>query len=321
MKQLSVGIDIGGTNSVFGLVDREGNMYGEGVVPTQKYPDFDQYLEELYLGIQDLLKKIDFEYVLMGIGIGAPNANYYKGTIENAANLVWKGTVEFVTKFKKYYPNIPIAITNDANAAAIGEGVYGAAKGMKDYIVITLGTGLGSGFVANGEMIYGDDSFAGEFGHICVDKEGHRECGCGRRGCLETFVSATGIKRTIFELLATENCPSVFRSMSFNEVTAEMVSKAANEGDPIAIKAYQMTGDILGRALADAVAITSPKAIILFGGLAKAGKLIFEPTYKSMEDHMLRNYKGKVQLLPSGIDGKNAAVLGSSALIWQMIDK
>jgi len=320
MKQLVVGIDIGGTNSVFGLVDRDGNMYGEGVVPTQKYPDFDEYLEELYLGIQDLLKKID-DFVLMGIGIGAPNANYYEGTIENAANLVWKGKVEFVNKFKKYYPNIPIAITNDANAAAIGEGVYGAAKGMRDYIVITLGTGLGSGFVANGEMIYGSDSFAGEFGHINMIPENGRLCGCGRRGCLETYVSATGIKRTVFQLLAEETCPSEFRSMSFNDVTAEMVSKAAANGDKIALKAYEFTGEMLGRALADAVAITSPEAIILFGGLAKAGKLIFEPTQKSMEEHMLRNFQGKVKLIPSGIDGKNAAVLGASALIWQKLDK
>lgn len=321
MKQLVVGVDIGGTNTVYGLVDRDGNMCGEGLIPTQKYPDFDQYLEELYLGIQDLLKKITYEYVLMGIGIGAPNANYYEGTIENAANLVWDGKVEFVKKLKKYYPNIPIAITNDANAAAIGEGVYGAAKGMKDYIVITLGTGLGSGFVANGEMIYGNDSFAGEFGHIIVDPAGTRQCGCGRRGCLETFVSATGIKRTIFELLATENDPSEFRSMSFNDVTAEMVSKAAMKDDAIALKAFQKTGTILGKALADAVAITSPEAIILFGGLAKAGKFIFEPTQKAMEENMLKNFKNKVKLLPSGIDGKNAAVLGSSALVWQLIDK
>ena len=187
MKQLVVGIDIGGTNSVFGLVDREGNMYGEGVVPTRKFPDFDQYLEELFIGINNISKNVGEEFELMGIGIGAPNANYYDGTIWNAANLVWKGTVPFVEKMKRYYPNIPIIITNDANAAAIGEMIYGGAKGMKDFIVVTLGTGLGSGFVSGGKLIYGHDSFAGELGHVIVNRGG-RMCGCGRHGWLATYV-------------------------------------------------------------------------------------------------------------------------------------
>ena len=305
MKQLAVGIDIGGTNSVYGLVDREGNMYGEGVVPTKNYPDFDQYLEELYIGIQNLVKNLDGEYEIIGIGIGAPNANYYNGTIEYAANLIWQGVIPFVEKMKRYYPNLPILITNDANAAAIGEMVYGAAKGMKDFIVVTLGTGLGSGFVANGQLVYGHDSFAGELGHVIVNKTASaRVCGCGRKGCLETYVSATGIKRTAFKLLADHIEDSEFRNYSFNELTAEMITKAALNGDRLAIEAY-------------AVTITSPEAIFLFGGLAKAGKYIFEPTKKYMEMHMLSNFRNKVKLLPSGIDGKNAAVLGASALIWQ----
>lgn len=316
MKQLVVGIDIGGTNSVFGLVDREGNMYGEGVVPTRKFPDFDQYLEELFIGISNISKNVGEEFELMGIGIGAPNANYYDGTIWNAANLVWKGTVPFVEKMKRYYPNIPIIITNDANAAAIGEMIYGGAKGMKDFIVVTLGTGLGSGFVSGGKLIYGHDSFAGELGHVIVNKGG-RMCGCGRKGCLETYVSATGIKRTAFKLLADHLEDSEFRNISYNDLTAEMITKAALNGDPLAIEAYEYTGMMLGQALADAVAITSPEAIFLFGGLAKAGKYIFEPTKRYMEMHMLANFRNKVKLLPSGIDGKNAAVLGASALIWQ----
>lgn len=319
MKQLVVGIDIGGTNSVFGLVDNEGNMYGEGVVPTKKYPDFDQYLEELYIGIVSLIKKLgEDKYEIIGIGIGAPNGNYYNGTIENAANLEWKGIVPFVEKMKRYFPNLPVIITNDANAAAIGEMVYGGAKGMKDFIVVTLGTGLGSGFVANGKLVYGHDSFAGELGHVIVNRTvSGRMCGCGRKGCLETYVSATGIKRTAFKLLADHLEDSEFRNISFNDLTAEMITKAALNGDPLAIEAYDYTGMLLGQALADAVTITSPEAIFLFGGLAKAGKYIFEPTKKYMEMHMLANFRNKVKLLPSGIDGKNAAVLGASALIWQ----
>ncbi|CDN32209.1 Glucokinase [Mucinivorans hirudinis] len=320
MKQLAVGIDIGGTNSVFGLVDREGNMYGEGVIPTKKYPDFDQYLEELYIGIQSIIKAYDEPCELVGIGIGAPNANYYQGTIENAANLIWQGRVPFVEKFKKYFPNLPVIITNDANAAAIGEMMYGAAKGMRDFIVVTLGTGLGSGFVANGEMIYGSDSYAGELGHVVISG-GERQCGCGRKGCLETYVSATGIKRTAFKLLADHLEESEFRNVTYNDLTAEMITKAALAGDPLAIEAYEYTGMMLGKALADAVTITSPEAIILFGGLAKAGKYIFEPTKRSMEMNMLRNFRNKVKLLPSGISGKNAAVLGASSLAWQEREK
>ena len=196
MKKVAVGVDIGGTNSVYGLVDEQGEIICEGVFPTRNYPDFDQYIEELYIGIQSLLKRAGDDVELVGIGIGAPNGNYYTGTIEFAPNLVWKGVLNIVEKIKRYFPTVPVIITNDANAAAVGEMVYGGAKGMKDFLVVTLGTGLGSGFVANGKLIYGHDGFAGELGHVVVNKTG-RICGCGRKGCLETYASATGIKRTV----------------------------------------------------------------------------------------------------------------------------
>lgn len=318
MKKLTVGIDIGGTNTAFGLVDEQGNMYGERVVSTRKYPDFDQYITEVHLGIEELIRALGIEMELVGIGIGAPNASFYNGTIEHAANLVWTGIVPIVSKVKRYYPNIPVLITNDANAAAIGEMIYGGAKGMKDFVVVTLGTGIGSGFVANGQIVYGHDSFAGELGHVVVHSgAGGRMCGCGRKGCLETYASASGIKRTIFKLMADSIEPSEFRGISFNNLTAEMITNAALNKDPLAIEAYEYTGKVLGEALANAALITSPQAIFLFGGLAKAGKYLFDPTRKHMEKNMLKNFQNKIQLLPSSIDDKNAAILGASALIWQ----
>lgn len=320
MKKFVIGIDIGGTNSAFGLVDREGKIYGESKISTQQYPDVDQYQEELYIAIQQLIHSLDCEFEIVGVGIGAPNANFFAGTIENAPNLPWKGIIPFVDKFKRFFPGIPIIMTNDAKAAAIGEMTYGAAKEMKDFIVITLGTGLGSGFVVNGRLMLGHDSFAGELGHITVNRTG-RVCGCGRKGCLETYASATGIKRTVFKLLADHTDASEFRDISYNQLTAEMITKAALHGDPLAIEAYEYTGMLLGQALADAVTITSPEAIFLFGGLAKAGKYIFEPTKKYMEMNMLSNFRNKVKLLPSGIDGMNAAILGASALIWSEFRK
>ena len=321
MKKLVFGVDIGGTNTAFGLVDEAGDIYAESVVPTKKFLYFDDYpafVVELYESMQRLMDSLSFEFDLLGIGIGAPNGNYYTGTIEFAPNLVWKGVLNIVEKIKRYFPTVPVIITNDANAAAVGEMVYGGAKGMKDFLVVTLGTGLGSGFVANGKLIYGHDGFAGELGHVVVNKTG-RICGCGRKGCLETYASATGIKRTVFKLLADHIEDSEFRRISYDDLTAEMITKAALNGDPIAIEAYEYTGKLLGEALADAVALTSPEAIFLFGGLAKAGKYIFEPTKKYMEQNLLAIFRNKVKLLPSGIDGKNAAVLGASALVWQSL--
>ena len=277
--------------------------------------------------MRSLADSLSFDYELVGIGIGAPNANFHKGTIERPVNL-WKyhenesdldpsrRIFPLAQDIARYFDGTHTLITNDANAATIGEMVYGNAKGMRDFIMITLGTGLGSGFVANGRMIYGHDGFAGELGHVCVERNG-RECGCGRRGCLETYVSATGIKRTVFELMAKMIAPSKLRGTAFDDFDASMVSVAAEQGDPIALEAFRFTGEILGRALADAVTITSPEAIFLFGGLSKAGKYIFEPTQWYMEENMLHVFKNKVKLLPSGIQGKNAAILGAAALIWQ----
>ena len=330
MKKLAIGIDIGGINTAFGMVDEKGDVYAESVISTRKYPyveDYPAYVEDLSRALRTMAHSIEFEYELVGIGIGAPNANYHSGKIEQPANL-WKFRKEdenrdenrrlfaLADDLSAAFGGVKVLITNDANAATIGEMVYGNAKTMKDFIMITLGTGLGSGFVANGEMIYGHDGFAGEFGHVIVERGG-RECGCGRRGCLETYVSATGIKRTAFELMATMNDASPLREIPFKDFDSAMISAAADKGDPIAKECFRLTGEKLGCALADAITITSPEAIFLFGGLAKAGKHIFEPTKLYMEENLMYAFKNKVQLLPSGIQGKNAAILGASALIWQ----
>ncbi len=334
MKKLAIGIDIGGINTAFGLVDEKGDLYAESVISTKKYPyfeDYPAYVADLCEALHTMADSVSFEYELAGIGVGAPNANYHLGTIETPANL-WKYRPEesgcdearrifhLADDIARSFPGTKVLMTNDANAATIGEMVYGNARGMKDFVVVTLGTGLGSGFVANGEMIYGHDGFAGELGHVIVDHNG-RQCGCGRRGCLETYVSATGIKRTAFELMAVMTEPSELREIAFQDFDASMISTAAAHNDPIALEAFRRTGEMLGRALADIVTITSPEAIILFGGLAKAGKFLFDPTQWYMEENMLFTYKNKVKLLPSGIQGKNAAILGASALIWQTMSK
>ena len=334
MKKLVIGVDIGGINTAFGLVDENGDLYAESVISTKKYPYFDDYkayVADLCDAMHAMADSLSFDYELAGIGIGAPNANYHKGTIETPANL-WKFREDepnpdesrrifpLVEDIARCFGGVKTLMTNDANAATIGEMVYGNAKGMRDFIMVTLGTGLGSGFVANGEMIYGSDGFAGEFGHIIVERNG-RQCGCGRRGCLETYVSATGIKRTACELMARVTAPSKLRDIAFADFDASMISAAAAQGDPVALEAFRVTGEMLGRALADIVAITSPEAIFLFGGLSKAGKLLFEPTQWYMEENMLSMFKNKVKLLPSGIQGKNAAILGSSALIWQSMQQ
>ena len=334
MKKLAIGIDIGGINTAFGLVDEQGDLYAESVISTKKYPYFDDYpayVQDLCEAMRALADSLSFEYELAGIGIGAPNANFHRGTIETPANL-WKfregekdpdesrRIFPLVDDISRCFNGVRTLMTNDANAATIGEMVYGNARGMRDFVMIPLGTGLGSGFVANGEMIYGHDGFAGEFGHICVERNG-RQCGCGRRGCLEAYVSATGIKRTVFELMSTMSEPSKLRDIAFNDLDASMISVAAESGDAVAKEAFRFTGELLGRALADVVTVTSPEAIFLFGGLSKAGKLIFEPTQWYMEENMMFTFKNKVKLLPSGIQSKNAAILGASALIWQELAK
>ncbi len=329
MKKLVFGIDIGGINTAFGLVDEKGDIFAESVISTKAYPkfsDYPRYIKDLADAMKALMDSVNFDFDLVGIGVGAPNANYYKGTVEMPANL-WKYSTpdegkeeernfNFAKDLGAYFGNVPVYITNDANAATIGEMVYGGAKGMKDFIMVTLGTGVGSGFVANGEMIYGHDGFAGEFGHVIVERGG-RECGCGRKGCLEAYASAIGIKRTAFELLAVMNDPSPLRELTFNQVDSAMLSQLAAKGDPIAKEAYRLTGQKLGYALADAVTITSPEAVFVFGGLAKAGNLIFDPIKWYMEENMLAAFKNKVKVLPSELQNKNAAILGASALVWQ----
>jgi len=320
MREVVIGIDIGGTFTKFGIVDKNGKCLKENFTSTDKYTEFDVYLEHLHTEIEELVNSIDEEIDIKGIGIGAPNGNYYKGTIEHATNLNWKGNIPFVDKFKVYFPGIPIRLTNDANAAAIGEMIYGGAKELKDFIVITLGTGLGSGIVVSGNVVYGHDGFAGEMGHLNVKHRG-RNCGCGKRGCLETYVSATGIKRTAFKLLAERVEKSELREISFNDLTSKMISEAAKKGDKIALEAFEITGRILGVKIADAVAFTSPSTIFIFGGLAKAGELIFEPTRRYMEENLLPIYKGKINIIPSQLQDVNAAVLGASALAWRELQK
>ncbi len=316
--EVTLGIDIGGTNTVLGFVTRSGNILAESSMATNSAEPADMYVARLQVKIKEMLDKVGETCELKGIGIGAPNANYYKGTVEFPPNLKWDGVTELVKMIQQYY-NIPIAITNDANAAAIGEMKFGAAKGMKDFIVITLGTGLGSGIVVDGKMVYGHDGFAGELGHVIVDVNG-RICGCGRRGCLETYVSAGGICRTVFELLAERKEESELRNIGFNQLTSKMISDAALRGDAIALAAFEETGRILGLKLADAVAHTSPEAIILFGGLSAAGELMLTPTQKYMEEYMLNIFKNKVKLLPSGLREGNTAVLGASALMWNELE-
>ncbi|MDR2885446.1 MAG: ROK family protein [Rikenellaceae bacterium] len=312
--EIAAGVDIGGTNTVFGLVDRQGKVHREGSVSTVAYKDVDAYVDALCGAIREQMAGFP-EGQLIGMGIGAPNANFYKGSIDHAANLPWKGEIAFADKVRRYFPGIPVVLTNDANAAAVGEMVYGAARGMKDFIEVTLGTGVGSGFVAGGRLIYGHDSYAGEFGHV-ITVPGGRDCGCGRRGCLETYTSATGIVRTAFEMMASMREPSRLRDVTYNEMTSRLVCELAGEGDPVALAVFERTGELLGRALADAVAITSPEAIFLFGGLARAGELIFEPVRRHMEANLLANYKGRIQVLPSGLMDANVAVLGASSLAW-----
>ncbi len=318
--KVAAGIDIGGTNTVFGLVDRDGNVIAEDCLKTCDYPEAEKFVESVFNKIISLAEEAGLGTELAGFGIGAPMGNVYRGTIEYPAGLPWKGITPIAAFFKKHTA-LPVIITNDANAAAIGEMIYGGAKGMKDFVVLTLGTGLGSGFVANGKLVYGNDGFAGELGHTTV-KPGlsERECGCGKKGCLETYVSATGLKRTLLKVMADSLEPSILRKLSFEEIDGKTIYEAAFNNDPLAKKAFEYTGKILGIKLADLVAHTGPEAIFLFGGLAEAKEFIFEPAKKYMEENLLHIYRGKVKLLPSQIETKNAAVLGASSLVWSEIE-
>ncbi|MBS1777223.1 MAG: ROK family protein [Bacteroidetes bacterium] len=309
----AIGIDIGGTNTVFGLVNKHGDIMARGHVPTLGFNTPHEFLQAISQNIQTKLSNYP-EAVIQGIGVGAPNGNFYTGEILNAANLPWKGVIPLATVLNDML-GMKVRVTNDANAAALGEMIYGIAKGMKDFIMVTLGTGVGSGFVSNGQLIYGHDGFAGELGHV-IAVRGGRDCGCGRKGCLETYASATGIVRTAKEKL--ERYPKGSSSLQlYNKLTAESIFQAAEQGDKLAQDLFEFTGKILGQTLADVVAITSPEAIIFFGGLAHAGKWILHPTQQYMEVNLLSIYKNKVKLLPSALPDADVAILGASALVWQ----
>jgi len=310
-KQLAIGIDIGGTNTVFGIVDENGNCLAQNAIKTSDYPQVSEFVAVVSKEVNVLIDSFDYTEII-GIGIGAPNGNYYTGTIDFAPNLKWEGVVYLVDLFKKHF-NLPVYLTNDANAAAIGERIYGAAKGIDDFMMVTLGTGLGSGFVVNGNLVYGHDGFAGELGHTIVEKNG-RTCGCGRKGCLETYASASGIVRTSKEFLENSNNSLL---SGLNEITSKSIADAAHKGDQLALDIFDYTAEKLGFSLANTVAISSPKLIVLFGGLAQSGDLIINPTKKYMEDYLLNIYQNKVEILTSKLKASDAAILGASALAWQ----
>lgn len=319
MKEITAGIDIGGTNTKFGLVDRNGNVLHQGSIPTQEYNEFRDYLLGLSAELKKAIAALGPGHKLAGIGVGAANGNYYKGTIEHATNLKWKGIIPLAEMLQQEF-DAPALVTNDANAAAVGEMVYGAAKGLKDFIVITLGTGLGSGIVCNGQLVNGKHGIAGELGHTTVNYAG-RYCNCGKRGCLETYVSATGIKRSVYKLLADHLEPSELRGISFDNLSTKMITESALRGDIVARAAFEYTGRILGTKLAETVVHTDPEAIFLFGGLSLAGDLIFKPTIKHMEANLMPVFRGKVKILPSGLQNQAAPILGASSLVWNYLEE
>lgn len=318
MKELTIGIDIGGTNTKYGIVDRAGQVVYQGSIKTTQFEEFRDYFKGLSAALREGISNVKGECKILGIGVGAANGNYYKGTIERATNLPWKGIIPLADMLKEEF-QIPAIITNDANAAAVGEMVYGSAKGMKDFIVITLGTGLGSGFVANGQLLNGKHGIAGEVGHTSVNPAG-RFCNCGKRGCLETYVSATGIRRTVYKLLADHLEDSELRGISFDNLNTKMITDAAVRGDIVALAAFEYTGRILGMKLAETVVHTDPEAIFLFGGLSLAGDLIFKPTIRHMEANLMPLFRGKVKVLPSGLQNQAAPILGASSLVWNFLD-
>ncbi len=316
MKPYVLGIDIGGTNTVFGIVDTRGNVIASGSIKTGKHPKFEDYLEDLHTEATRLIEANDAVDKIQGIGIGAPNANYYNGWIDNAVNLPWPSMPLAQLVSEKF--GIPVAITNDANAAALGEMTYGAARGFKDFIMITLGTGVGSGIVINGQVVYGHDGLAGELGHVIIKRNNGRLCGCGRTGCLECYCSATGVARSAREFLEIRsNEPSLLRNIPIEQITSKDVYDAAMNGDQIAKDIFNYTGTLLGEAMADMMVFSSPEAFILFGGLAKSGDLLMRPLREAMEKNMLAIFKGKAKVILSELKEADAAVLGASALGWE----
>ncbi|MBD5183576.1 MAG: ROK family protein [Bacteroidales bacterium] len=317
IKPYVMGIDIGGTNTVFGIVDARGHVVASDSIKTRKHANFDDYIKELHDGAERLIKLNDAEDKIQGIGIGAPNANYYTGQIVNPPNLPWGPIIPLAETVSKVFGGIPVAITNDANAAALGEMTYGAARGMKDFIMITLGTGVGSGIVVNGQLVYGHDGNAGELGHVVMKRNNGRICGCGRTGCLEAYCSATGVARTAREFLEIRTEPSLLRNIDIEDITSKDVYDAAMAGDQIAKEVFEYTGKILGEAIADMIAFSSPQAIVLFGGLAKSGDLLLRPLQESLEKNIMPIFKGKTKVIISELKESDAAVLGASALGWE----
>lgn len=314
-RDIVLGIDVGGTKTAFGFADCKGNLFNAMSMPTKARESPEAFMSRLHHRIKEARIGLPFPYRLCGIGIGAPNAHHNRGTIEKAVNLSWGEIVDIVALVRKYY-DLPVSITNDANAAAIGEMLFGNARGLKHFLVITLGTGLGSGIVADGRLLYGASGFAGELGHTVVDRAG-RQCECGKKGCLETYVSATGLRRTVLELLAERCDPSPFRVMSYEDMTSKRIFNLAVEGDGIALESFNRTAQILGMKLADAVAHLSPEAIFLAGGLAEAGDLLLRPTRQYMNNYLFGVYRGTVKLMRSGLEAGASAILGAAALIWQ----
>ena len=317
-KPYVVGIDCGGTNTVMGVVDSRGRVVATNSIKTQSYPVFEDFIDAIAKSLNELFEQVGGAQMITGVGIGAPNGNYYTGNIEFAPNLPWKGVVPLADALYDRL-GIPVAVTNDANAAAIGEMTYGAARGMRDFIEITLGTGVGSGIVINGELVYGHDGFAGELGHTIMDfSEDARLCGCGRRGCLETYASATGVARTARQFLAERTDDSLLRKLDPEKITSKDVYDAAVQGDAIAIDIYNFTGEILGRALGNFIAFSAPEAIVLFGGMAQAGEILMKPLREAMDKYTMPLWRGKVKLLVSSLKSSNAALLGASALVWPL---
>ena len=317
-SQCVVGIDVGGQTTKIGVVDSMGTVLAQTVIRTDTYTDINPYIAELAEAVNKVIKESGKEGKIRGIGVGAPNANYYNGTIENAVNLVWGGTksIPFAQLLSEAMGGLPVALTNDANAAAVGEMAYGAAKGMKNFIMITLGTGVGSGIVVNGEVLYGHDGFAGELGHTCAVRNNGRTCNCGKTGCLETYASATGVARTAREWLELSDEPSLLRNV--DKIASKDVYDAAKEGDKLALKIFEYTGTVLGRSFADFIAFSSPEAIVLFGGLARAKEFLLQPREDAMNANVLPLWKNKVKIVFSQLKESDAAILGASALAWEL---
>ncbi len=316
-KPYVIGIDMGGTNTAFGIVDARGTVIASSSIKTGKHSKIEDYINELYEEITRIIVANDAEGKINGIGIGAPNANYFTGVIEDGVNLPWPTPIPLADLISEKF-GIPCVITNDANAAAIGEMTYGAARGLKDFIMITLGTGVGSGIVVNGQMVYGHDGFAGELGHVIMKRNNGRVCGCGRTGCLEAYCSATGVARTAREFLEIRDDASLLREYDIENITSKDVYDCAVKGDKLAIDIFNYTGTILGEALADFVTFSSPEAFVIFGGLTKSGDYIMNPIREAFDKNIMKVFKGKVKILISELKESDAAVLGASALGWEI---